>query len=181
MAGEMTYSDHEMADMHFICDRANESVLQASRLYAQTYPDRRHSDRKLFNKKIHQRLSETGSFRPLDHSRGRPMSVRSPEVEEVVLEAVHENPELSTRIIAQQHGIRCHIIVWQIRHDQLLYLYHLQRDQALLPGDFQARNNVCRYLSNQQARNRFIVRNILFTDEASFTRNSINNFNNFHN
>lgn len=52
----------------------------------------RHPDCKLFLK-VHQRLSETVSFRPLNHSRRRPMSVRSSEVEEMVLEAVHENPE----------------------------------------------------------------------------------------
>lgn len=179
MAGEIVYSDREMADMHFIYGRANGSALQASRLYAETYPDRRHPDRKLFIK-IHQRLSETGSFRPLNHSRGRPVSVRSPEVEEMVLEAVHENPELSTRRIAQQHGVRCHSTVWKILNDQLLYPYHLQRVQALLPCDFQARNNLCRWLSNQQARNCFFISNILFTDEASFTRNGINNFHNRH-
>lgn len=39
MADVMTHSDNEMADMHFIYGRSNGSALQASRLYAETYPD----------------------------------------------------------------------------------------------------------------------------------------------
>lgn len=175
----VVYSNSEMADMHFIYGKANGSALRASQLYAETYPNRTHPDRKLFSK-IHQRLSEHGNFKPINLPSGRPISVRTPEVEEMVLESVEENPQSSCRRIAQQHGIRTHSLVWQILHDQLLYPYHLQRVQALLPCDFEARTNLSRWISNQQAENPLFISNILFTDEASFTRNGINNFHNRH-
>lgn len=57
----------------------------------------------------------------------------------------------------------------------------MQRVQALLPGDYRPRLEFCHWLRNiPTIRNQNFAFNILFTDEAQFTRDGINNFHNQH-
>ncbi|PSN39398.1 hypothetical protein C0J52_16579 [Blattella germanica] len=94
-------------------------------------------ERRTFTR-LHQRLRENGSF--AHHVReGRPRSI-TPDVEERVLDIVHERPSTSTRI-ATQERVLSHLSVWRILHRQLLYPYHLQRVQALNNADFPPREN----------------------------------------
>jgi hypothetical protein len=55
--------------------------------------------------------------------------------------------------------------VWRTLHDEDLYSYHDQRVQHLEPGDYAQRMDLCPELLTV----------ILFSDEASFTRDSVNN------
>jgi hypothetical protein len=50
---ESYYSAWEMADMHFMYDRANGNSREARRLYAEHYPQRRIPSHKLFTKLNH--------------------------------------------------------------------------------------------------------------------------------
>ena len=61
------------------------------------------------------RLVETGSVRK-GTSEGRPLNVRTPEIEEALLHEVKEHPETSTRNIARNLNI-CHQTVWRILVD----------------------------------------------------------------
>jgi hypothetical protein len=89
---ESYYPDREMADMHFMYGRANGNSRESRRLYAEHYPQRRIPYHKLFTK-LHQRLSESGSFAPPASDCGRPRSVRIPDMEVRVLRRVEEDPE----------------------------------------------------------------------------------------
>jgi hypothetical protein len=66
--------------------------------------------------------------------------------------------------------------VWRILHHNGLYPYHLQRVQHLLPNDYEQRLQFCNWLQT----NWHSLDNNLFTDEALFTRDGINNTRNSH-
>lgn len=172
------YSNLEMSQMHFIYGLANGNALEAMRIYHERYPNRVCPDSRTFTN-IHRRLSEYGSFKH-NTSEGRPRTVRTPEVEEAVLHAVEENPATSTRKIGRELNI-CYKIVWEILRESLLFPYHVQRVQALLPRDFQPRMQFCRWYLQKLAEDPHFDAKILFTDEANFSRNAIINFHNNHN
>jgi hypothetical protein len=52
--------------------------------------------------------------------------------------------------------------------------------QALLPQDFEARLQFCRWICEANNRDVQFIKNILFTDEATFTRNGMTNIHNTH-
>jgi hypothetical protein len=79
------YSTREMADMIFCYGLANGSNREARARYVQNYPTRRVPSQKLFSK-LFQRLAETGSLTPRVIDRGRTRSVRTPDMEERILE-----------------------------------------------------------------------------------------------
>nr|CAH7725504.1 unnamed protein product [Callosobruchus chinensis] len=113
-------------------------------------------------------------------AQGRPAIVRTVQMEEAVLNEIERNPETSTRKIAHELNIT-HVTVWQMLRHQQLYPYHMQRVQALIPRDLPLRVDFCNWLRNQILRNpNFLSHQVLFTDEACFSRNAIINFHNNH-
>lgn len=163
--------------MHFLYGLANGNSAEARRLYQERYPDRVCPDKRTFVN-IHRRLTESGSFTPKS-AEGRPRTVRTPAVEDAVLHAVQNDPSTSTRKIGRQLDI-CHKTVWEILRESLLYPYHIQRVQALLPRDFEPRVDFCRWYLDRLRENPHFASQILFTDEANFSRNAIMNFHNNH-
>ena len=162
--------------MIFMYGRANGIGERAARLYRERFPNRRHPNRKTFER-LFRRLSETGSIISRYSDQGRPRTLR-PDVEERILINVGDNPRISTRSLAAQHGIS-HNTVWRLLREQQLHPYHLQRVQGLTPGDYAPRVTFCRWLL-QQADNPTFLTKILFTDEATFARNGITNYHNDH-
>ena len=69
--------------------------------------------------------------------------------------------------------------VWRILHHQLLYLCHSQRVQGLKNIDFIPKLTFCQ-IQQQSALDHQFLNNVLFTDEAGFTRDGIFNFRNCH-
>ena len=100
---EEKYSIVRYTDIHFIYGKANGNALEAARLYAEAFPNRRHPDSRTFTR-IHQRLRENGSFRHQERP-GRPKTLAF-DVDERVLERVDVNQGTSTRRVAMQEGIR---------------------------------------------------------------------------
>nr|CAH7739609.1 unnamed protein product [Callosobruchus chinensis] len=93
-------------------------------------------------------------------------------MEEAVLNEIERYPETSTRKIAHELNIT-HVTVWQILRHQQLYPYHMQQVQALIPRDLPLRVDFCNWLRNQILRNPNFLSQVLFTDEACFSRNGI--------
>lgn len=172
------FTNREMADMHFVYGMAHGNARAARRMYQERYPNRPLPNRQLFVN-IHSRLGETGSFKRSTALIGRPRTVRTVQIEEAVINAIEENPETSTRKISTELNVT-HVLVWQILKDQQLYPYHVQRVQALLPRDFPLRVALCRFIQNKLVQNPRFLSQVLFTDEACFSRNSIINFHNNH-
>nr|CAH7727974.1 unnamed protein product [Callosobruchus chinensis] len=140
---------------------AHGNAHAARRIYHERYPQRAVPAVRTFIR-IHARLSETGSFKRSTVVIGRPAIVRTVQMEEAVLNEIERNPETSTRKIAHQLNIT-HVTVWQILRHQQLYPYHMQRVKR-----------------NQILRNPNFLSQVLFTDEACFSRNAIVNFHNNH-
>lgn len=174
----VNFTNAEFADIHFTYGLANGNAYEARRLYQERYPNRTTPTSKTFSR-IHARLRETGTFEKASHLSGAHRTVRTPETEEAVLNLVEEHPETSTRKVALTLNIS-HVLVWKILIDNLLYPYHIQRVQALLPRDFPLRINFCRWFLQCLIQNPLFQNQILFTDEASFSRNAIRNFHNNH-
>ncbi|KAJ4431598.1 hypothetical protein ANN_20197 [Periplaneta americana] len=134
------YSNQELAEIHFMYDKADGNAALARRLYQERYPQRQCPDRKTFVR-LHYRLCEYGKFNSPGLGRGRPRST-TPEVQEEILEAVNMTPSISTRRVALQVNVR-HATVWRLLKEYQLYPYHLQCVQALSPADYPAQVRFC--------------------------------------
>ncbi|KAG5893032.1 hypothetical protein JTB14_026584 [Gonioctena quinquepunctata] len=157
--------------MHFVHGLEDGNARKARRIYQERFPNRVLPSAPRFTS-IHRRLAGTGSFKRAADIIGKPRAVRTPELEEAVLNALEENPETSTRIIAEAlNSIQS--TVWRIIHDQQFYPYHIQRVQALLPLDFHQRITMCQWFLRKVAGNPQFLRYVLFTDEANFHNNHV--------
>jgi hypothetical protein len=92
---------------------------------------------------------------------------------------VDQNPRTNVRRIAAAVGIGVPLF-WRILHEQSLYPYHIQRVQALTPPNHRARVVFCQWLLAKCLVNTQFVADILFTDEAGFTRECIVSFHHTH-
>jgi len=90
--------------------------------------------------------------------------------EEGNVHMVLSSPRASTRRIARRLHVP-HMRVWGTLHAECMYLYHVQRVQHPGPGDFAERLEFCKWLNDSRQLHRYIV----FTDEAQFNRDGINN------
>ena len=88
---------------------------------------------------------------------------------------VQRNPRLSTRRVASRIGVS-RMQVWLTLREDELYPYHDQRVQHLEPGDHTQRMDLCHWVTAHPE----LLSLILFTDEASFNRDGINNLRNVH-
>lgn len=176
--GMSTYSNQEKADMHFMYGLANGNALEAARLYRQRFPRRHVPDRKMFEK-LHRCLCETGSFVSDMQDTGRSRSVRTPQVEDNILQRVEDRPDISTREVSRAVNVS-QSIVWQVLRDEGLRPYHPQKVQALKPEDYAPRVEFSRWLLQQLAAQPGFSANVLFTDESTFTRDGICNTHNLH-
>lgn len=174
----VNFTNAEMADMHFMYGRANGNSLEACRLYTEMYPNRRPPHHSTFTR-LHQRLHESGTFEKRSLDTGRHRHIRTPELEVAVLNIIEAQPETSTRKIAAELNT-CASTVWRILKEQQLYPYHIQRVQALLPRDFEPRMTFSQWFHQMNMENPFFCSKILFSDEASFSRDAIQNFHNRH-
>lgn len=168
----MAYTNEDIADMHYVYGLSQGNGLEASRRYAKMYPQRQHPSHRIFAR-LHQRLREYGSFNKIKHDCGRHREVRTPQLEEALLNFIEEQPTTSTRKIAFQRNVD-HMTVFRILKE------HLKRVQALLPRDFPNRLEFCNWMLEMIRRNRDFLKMIEFTDECSFSRDKIINFHNYH-
>ena len=83
---------------------------------------------------------------------------------------VQRSPRLSTHRVASRIGVS-RMQVWRTLCEDYLYPYHDQRVQHLEPGDHVQRMDLCHCVTAHPE----LLSVILFTDEASFTRDSVNN------
>jgi hypothetical protein len=124
------HTNVEYADIHFVYGFRDGNAAAAVREYQLRYPDWRHPERRVFEA-VHHRLRETGSLKPQTHiDRGR----RNMQDDEVMLDAVNDNPSSSTRRIASQTGLS-QSVIWRVLHVNSSHPFHLQPMQGLQSGD----------------------------------------------
>ncbi|GFX82147.1 uncharacterized protein TNCV_4398061 [Trichonephila clavipes] len=94
-----SYTNQEMANIHFMYGIADGNALEARRLYEERFSSRRLPNRKTFEH-LHRHLKDTSSFVSGMHDTGCTRSARTPELEENVLRESEEQPETSTRTVS---------------------------------------------------------------------------------
>ncbi|XP_066145915.1 uncharacterized protein [Euwallacea fornicatus] len=133
-------------------------------------PRRRIPFRSVFSR-VHRNLIECGSFQ---RSRGQGRPTVDYDFEDV-LNRIEENPQISLRTLENITNIPKSIIGRMTRM-QGLHPFHYKRVQDLREEDFTVRMNFCQWVLNHQN----VLHNILWSDEASFTRDKAFNIHNTH-
>ena len=86
------------------------------------------------------------------------------------MELIEEQPVISTRPLAGEAGVSQFV---HYKNKAYIYIYHVQKVQALEPTDFPRSTIYYQWLLQQcRERSNFLNR-ILFTDQAGFTRNAV--------
>lgn len=128
---------------------------------------------------IHRRLRETGTFHVARPDAGRPRRVRDPEMEDAILQHFHNAPTTSTRAASNVlHASR--MTVWRVLHDNLQHPFHIQRVQGLHVDDYARRVQFATWFLQQEGEEPDFASKVLFTDEATFTREGTFNTHNKH-
>ncbi|GFV57671.1 hypothetical protein TNCV_2158631 [Trichonephila clavipes] len=78
--------------MNYTCDSANGNGRVRLRMYYLQFPDQRMPDHRIFQW-LHRQLRETRSFHVTIHDASRRRAVRSPRIEESILNVVADRPE----------------------------------------------------------------------------------------
>jgi hypothetical protein len=164
----------EYADIHFVYGFCDGNAAAAARDYQLRYPDRRHPERRVFEA-VHRRLRETGSFKPRTHVGNGGHNVQ----DDVVLDAVNDNPSSSTRRIASQTALS-QSAMWCVLRENSLHHFHLQLMQGLRPGDRERRLEYCQWLLHIVVDEPDFLNRVLWIDEAGFTRDGVVNLHNLH-
>lgn len=173
----MPYSNSEYYDMIMCVGASDGNLLAARRLYRARYENRVLPSNRCFRNLVN-RLHTSGSFHPPAAEAGH-RRVRDPQVEEQVLNFFHEDSTRSTRMAARVLDLP-QTFVWRTLKKDFQHPYHYRPVQELLETDQAPRVNFCRWYLSEMALDPGVADNILWTDEASFTRGGLFNVHNDH-
>ena len=154
--------------MVYVYGYCNGNANAAVDEYRKRYPLRTTPNRAVLTS-VFCALRECGPL-PSVHVSSERRSIQTVEEQEEIVSMVQRSPTISTRLRLLQSR------VWRTLHYDGLYPFHHQ-PVHLHPGDDAHRLEFCYWLSH----NRELLPYILFTDEATFTRNGITNTRNCHN
>lgn len=169
------YSSEELADIHLCYGFTNCVATEARREYARRFPNRRLPNPRTFTT-THRRLREGTLFSTTPRGR-RPHYPT--EMDERILETVRNDPKTSTRRVAAQLDVS-QWKVWSVLNMENMHPFHTLQVQELLPGDGPKRLEFCRYIKTRLEEDPGYLKNVLWTDEATFTRSGFFNTHNDH-
>lgn len=175
----MNFTFAEYADMQMVFGVCEGNANACPAEYSRRFPARRQPSRHVFTR-LDRRLRETGRVLPIRRDTGRPRTRRTPNQEQAILNAVAEDPRCSTRGIARLFNINSNKTVHQVLKDDHQYPYRFRKVQPLLPADYRQRVNFCNWLLSRIEEQPDFHNNILYTDEATFTRDGVFNSHNLH-
>lgn len=168
------YPFEELAMIHYIYGFCDGNGNAAVREYAERFPNRRLPTKNTFIN-THRRFCDGTLFTKGD----RPGNVQhGVEVDEAILNEVEENPSVSIRRVAAHVGVP-RMKVQRVLKEDKQHPFHLTPVQELLPADFPVRFQFCQIMLQRNNRNG-ILNSILWTDEATFTRDGVTNYHNEH-
>lgn len=172
------YTNAEMTDMILVYGYCQQNGQESVRVYIERFPNRRIPNHQTFGA-VERRLRETGKFAPTTVNYGRNRIIRTPQIEEEILDRVEEDPSASTRRLALEVGVSKNTVNRTLRQQQL-HPFHLQPVHDLLPLDSELRQRFCRFIRETRALDENFHKTILFTDECCFTRRGMTNMHNEH-
>lgn len=119
-------------------------------------------------------MLDFGSVHVPAHARGggRP-PVHPRRMYRMVQRFFQENPQASTRQAARRFNVSQYFI-WKLVNTSGMYPYHFQRVQDIVLADYRPRRQFCEWLLEN------LHHNILWSDEATFTRIGLFNVHNEH-
>ena len=171
------YTRPELTDMIICYGAAGVNGRRALRMNQERFPNRNHPHYTMFAR-LYQRLRENGSLQPRCIG-GRPRQTRTSAFEEEVIERDGNDPSTSTRAITHAMGSNQSSVL-RVLQEQNFYAYHFQKVQGLQPNDFEPRVRFVPWFLQQIILNPAFPAQILFTDEACFTRDGYFNSRNSH-
>lgn len=149
-----------------------------AREYAQRFPTRRHPDHHVINRLIN-RANIGGTLQPQRQDQGQNGGRINICDERRVLQLLRRDPGISTRRAATFLDIP-RMKVWRTLKSNRHHPYHYTKVQHLHPGDQELRMEFCRWILRMHAQNHQFIFNIIWTDEAIFTRGGFFNTHNYH-
>lgn len=171
------YTTQEKVEIIFLYGLCDRSVRRTVREYVARFPNARHPLPARI-KDIVARFQETGSV--LSRKRpGHPRRVRDEDTEVDVIAYFNANPQSSIRAFATVSGIS-RSTIHRILSSVKFHPFHCHIHQSLHGNDFQRRLDFCNWLLNQLSENPKFLSKILFTDEATFSRDGCVNLHNAH-
>jgi len=123
---------------------------------------------------VYNKLHKTGAL-PSSYISSEHANEQNVDEVKSILQSVECSLTASTRRISTCMGVP-HTRVWQTLHHHGLYPFHLQMVQRLEEGDGTRQLDLCQWI----IANRRLIPFILFTNEARFTCDIINNIHNSH-
>lgn len=173
-----TYSNSEYADMVYLYGFCDGNTSAARREYAARFPNRRLPNKHVFSLTF-QRLKETGSFTMVPRAHGVFAPLQNERRTAIILQHFDQNPSTSVRRSGSELGISP-TVIWKTLSADGRHPFHIQRVQHLLPADIPRRRAFCDWFLNQTNNDPQFWQTILWTDEATFTRQGILNQRNSH-
>lgn len=168
------FSNEEKYDMNTCYVLARRNSRNAANRYLEMYPERRQPHETLF-RRIEFNLKRYGSFKKPN----RAARIVPPEVENLVLNEVRENPEVSTREIeANTHVPKT--TAHRILKRQQYHPYKIYINQGLQEGDSERRLRFCNWYIQKCTEDNNFPFHVLWSDETSFTNNGVFNRHNVH-
>lgn len=150
-------------DMLLILGECRKNYREAAVVWAERFPDIPKSH--MAFKRLETRSRMTGSLKSKRRNRIKTQTDENKAV--AVLGAVAIDPQISTRRLALDAGISQSSII-TILHRYKFHPYHITLHQELYGHDFENRINFCTWISTKMRENNHFLRNVIFSDEASF-------------
>ncbi|GBM56439.1 hypothetical protein AVEN_273199-1 [Araneus ventricosus] len=124
------------------------------------------------------RLRETGWVTSRPRVR-RPRNVERKVQPEDVLECALAHPQSTTKMVSESCGLP-KSRVWTILNESGVHPYRSTPVQGLLPRDAERRYTWCNFVMNNLEDHPTFLEDIIWTDEACFSRNGMGNKQNVH-
>ena len=153
-----TFSVAEYADMIYVYGFCDGNSVHPIAEYQRRFPNCRIPTRKVFTQ-VYQTLQDTGTLSGIHIA-----------AEHDVNETVNEEAGIVQMVQSSPHESV------EKLHAESMYLYHVQQARHLRPGDFAEKLEFCKWLNGSCQLHRYI----LFTDEAQFNHDGVNNTHNSH-
>lgn len=174
------FSNTEKTRMILALGAANMNYDEAVTKYGEMFPGTRVPNSRTIRRTF-LRLSSTGSFNraPESYRRRDTVRVRDSSQANRVRQAVAQEPRVSVRAISRRTGVSA-TTAWRILHQGGYHPYHVSLHQSFQPEDYNKRVDFCNWVLNTTEETPNFVDNVIWTDEAHFSRNSQVNLHNAH-
>ncbi|GBM96080.1 hypothetical protein AVEN_138620-1 [Araneus ventricosus] len=168
---------NEYCEMLLIYGECGRKAKSAAKLYRERFPEGPHPTRQTILKVV-KRLRETGYVTSRPRVR-RPRNVGRKEQPGDVLTYAFAHPQSSTKMIIENCGLS-KSRVWTILNESGAHPYRSTHVQGLLLRDAERRYTWCNFVMNNLEDHPTFLADIIWTDEASFSRNGLFNRQNVH-